>query len=64
MNRYKVAVSYEEGFTFEVDARSKQKAEKVAKEMINEFAGVNKIDDQNVNTVHRDWQICEVEYEF
>jgi len=60
MKRYKVAVSYEEGFTFEVDARNKQKAEKVAKEMINEFAGVNKINDQHVNTVHRDWQICEV----
>ena len=60
MNRYKVAVAYEEGFTFEVDARNKQKAEKVAKEMINEFAGINKIDNQHVNTVHRDWHICEV----
>lgn len=41
MNRYRVAVHYEEGFTVEVTAPNSKEASKVAEEFVNKYCGVS-----------------------
>ena len=41
MNRYRVAVHYEEGFTVEVTAPNSKEASKVAEEVVNKYCGVS-----------------------
>ena len=62
--RYRIAVHYEQGFSFEVDADNEQKARKVAEELLDDFAYVEKIDGQDVKTRHREIMICDIEERF
>ena len=41
MNKYRIAVHYEEGFTVEVTAPNSDEASKVAKEFVNKYCGVS-----------------------
>ena len=64
MNRYRVAVHYEEGFTVEVTATNSDEASKVAKEFVSancgvseSFDNVGEVEGKFVKAYHRDYWI-------
>ena len=64
MNRYRVAVHYEEGFTVEVTAPNSKEASKVAEEFVSANCGVSESFDnvgenegKFVKAYHRDYWI-------
>ena len=64
MNKYKIAVHYEEGFTVEVTASNSDEASKVAKEFVSANCGVSESFDnvgedegKFVKAYHRDYWI-------
>jgi len=67
MNKYGIAVHYEEGFTVEVTATNVDEARKVAEDYVNEYCGVRESfnDTQDtgntyLKTYHRDcWIVGE-----
>ena len=60
MPDYKVAISIEGGLVLNVQANSPEEAEKKAHDIADWGADVC-IDGETTETIHRDWQIVEVE---
>ena len=64
MNKYRIAVHYEEGFTVEVTAPNSDEASKVAEELVSANCGISESFDnvgedegKFVRTYHRDYSI-------
>lgn len=59
MQKFKIGVAYEEGFSIEVEADTIDDARVKAFDLIDQYASV-KIDNHQINPVHRDYHLVEV----